>query len=386
MIGEQVLDAETGGAFVARATDPVILPQPYVTPTDFAAQYPTPLDTTEIVAMCEEITMWKTLPLETTALKEHTWRELNSLAFTSGSAYVSFADGACPEEYTHDGSNSTVVLKNMGAKKSLSISDIMHSVAVAGANWNGINSLSGPLVSGEGLPGSSDMATLQKEVVAGLKEKEVKLAGTLVLNQINRLIVAGDKSNNSLEFDGFEQWQANNSVTFHTNDNSASGTFSAAGFDRYLSESCAKPTHVFGAPQAIQEMLSAYFQLGFAGSQVVNFSSGNRVIPGFNFASVVRTGIGDLTVVADNNFTKSNAGGGNFQARLWTMRMSHNGVPLVYRLAQIPLAYKDLVPGCTAVSFQLWEKSALIIKHACAHGAYVSQFTGRLVSTCPTIY
>lgn len=386
MIGENVLDAESGGAFVARATDPVILPQPYVTPADFAAQYPTPLDTTEIVAMCEEITMWKAIPTDDTMLKEHTWRELNTLAFTSGSSYVSFADGACPEEYTHDGSNKTIVLKNMGAKKSLSISDIMHSMAVAGANWNGINRLSGPLSAGEGLPGANSLASMQMEVVASVKEKEIKLAGTLVLNQINRLIVAGNSSSNSLEFDGFENWATNQSVTFHTNDNSASGTFSAAGFDRFLSESCAKPTHVFGHPQAIQEMLSAYFQLGFQGSQLVNFQSGNRVVPGFNFASVVRTGIGDLVVVADSNFTRSNIGGGNFQSALWAMRMSHNGVPLVYRAIQIPLALKDLVPGCTAVSFQLWEKSALIIKHACAHGKYTSQFTGRIASTCNTVY
>lgn len=386
MIGEKVLDAENGQAFVARATDPVLFPATYAAPADFAAQYPTPLDTTEIVAMCEEISMLQNLPEERTALKEHTWRELNSLAFTSGSAYVSFADGACPEEYTHDGDNSTVVLKNMGAKKSLGISDIMHSVAISAAGWNGISRLAGPSPAGQGLPGGVDVGTLQAEVVAGVKEKEIKLAGTLVMNQIDRLLVAGNKSSNSLEFDGIQNWQANNSVDFHTNDNSASGTFSAAAFDRFLSESCAKPTAVFGHPQAIQEMMSAYFQLGFAGSQTVNFTSGNRITPGFNFASVVRTGIGDLTVIADSNFTRTNIGGGNFQARLWAMRMTHNGVPLVYRLTQIPLSYKDLAPGCTAISFQLWEKSALIIKHACAHGAYVSQFTGRLVTTCPTIY
>ena len=40
---------------VTKATDPVITPQPYVAPTDFAAQYPQPLDPTEILTLCEEI-------------------------------------------------------------------------------------------------------------------------------------------------------------------------------------------------------------------------------------------------------------------------------------------------------------------------------------------
>jgi len=386
MIGEQINDLADGGAFVGRATDPNITPQPYASPADFAAQYPTPLDTTEIVAMCEEITMLQTLPTRPTALKQAIWRELNTLAFTSGSAYVSFADGECPEEYTHDGSNMTVTLKNMGAKKSLSLSDILHSQAVAGANWNGINRLLGAVPSNEGLPGVGGQASMALEVVADVKQKEIELAGALVLNQMNRLLIEGDSNGNSLEFDGFENWQANQSVSFHTNDNSSSGTFSAESFDRFLSEGCVKPSHVFGHPQAIQEMMSAYFQLGFQGSQVVNHSDGNRIVPGFNFASVVNTGVGAVTVVSDNNFERLNAGGGKFQASLWAMRMSHNGVPLVYREIQIPLSLKDLAPGCTAISFQLWEKSALVIKHACAHGQYTSQFTGRITSTCNTIY
>jgi hypothetical protein len=164
LAGEKVLDVE-GGAFsagVERATDPVILPQPYASPADFDAQYPTPLDPTEIVAMCEEITAWQALPEETTALKQHTWRELNELAFTSGSAYISFADGECPEEYSHDGDNTTVTLKNIGAKKSLSISDIMHSQAVAASNWHGINRLVGGLAAGEGMPGGEDAGTFQR--------------------------------------------------------------------------------------------------------------------------------------------------------------------------------------------------------------------------------
>ena len=390
--GERVLDlgGSHGQEFeseiaVQRTTDPVILPQPYVSPADFAAQYPTPLDPTEVIAMCEEITVWQALPEETTALQAYTWRELNSLAFTSGSAYISFADGACPEEYTHDGENTTVPLKNIGAKKTLSISDIMHSRAVAGANWHGINQLVGAIPAGEGVPGGSDVGTFEQEHVADVKEKEVRLSMTLVLNGWDNLLVNGDVDNNSLEFDGIVNRLGDVGCAANTNDNSASGTFSAISFDRFLSETCAKPTHIFGSPQAMQEVLSAYFQLGYQGSQIVNFSTGDRIVPGFNFAGFVNTGVGRLAVVADNNFPSTDMGNGAFQSIVYALRMNHNGVPLVYKLTQIPLALKDLVPGCTAISFEVWAKTALIIKHCCAHGAYTTQFTGRIQTTCPTI-
>jgi len=382
---EKVLNMRDGGAFVDRSTDPVTLPQPYASPADFAAQYPQPLDPTEFVAMCEEVTLLRTISELRTALKAETWRELNELAFTSGSAYIAFADGECPEEYTHDGDNTTVNLKNLGAKKSLSESDILHSAAVSSANWHGINRLIGGFQAGEGLPGGNDAGTFLREFVADVKEKEVRLAATLVMNGWDNLLVTGDHSGNSLEFTGIENWQTNYSCSFHTNDNSASGTFSAAAFDRFLSESCAKPTHVLGHPQSVQEMMSAYFQLGFQGSQVVNVADGTRLTPGFNFASVVNTGVGPLTVVADNNFTRTAAGSSVIQADLWPVRMTHNGEPLIYQRTQIPFSMKDLTPGCTAVSFQVWVKTALIIKACCAQGQYTSQFTGRIQTTCPVI-
>lgn len=391
--GEKVLNLGNEGGksyaaepLVARATDPVLSPA-YSTPGDFAAQYPTPLDPTEIIAMCEEISLWQALPEEGTALKEHTWRELNELAFTSGSSYISFADGACPEEFSHDGDNTTVTLKNIGAKKSLGISDIMHSRAVAAANWNGINRLVAPLPAGQGLPGGTEAGTFVQEQVADLKEKEVRLAMTLVMNGWDRLLVLGNRVSNALEFDGFEQWAANQSCTMHTNSSAwaSSGAFSASTFDRFLSESCAKPTTLFGHPQAMQELMGAYFTLGFQGSQVVNFNSGDRIVPGFNFAGFVNTGIGRLAVVADNNFTRLAGGVNLFVSHIFAMRMNHNGVPLVYKLTQIPLALKDLVPGCTAISFEVWAKTALIIKHCCAHGDYTGFFTGKSATTCPVI-
>lgn len=45
-------------SLVLKATDPVISPQPYVSPVDFTAQYPQPLDPTEILTLCEEVTTW----------------------------------------------------------------------------------------------------------------------------------------------------------------------------------------------------------------------------------------------------------------------------------------------------------------------------------------
>lgn len=389
--GEKVLNlgegAEVEKTFVSRATDPVITPN-YVLPGDFAAQYPTPLDPTEFLAMCEEVTLLQAIPETRTALKQHTWREIDTLQFTGTSTQLTFQDGYCPEEYEHAGDNTTVTLKNLGVKKNLGISDIMHSAAVAAAGWNGINQLIGGFPSGEGLPGASDLATFQREMVADLKEKEVRLGTTLLLNGWDHLLVDGDSAGNSFEFDGIEQWQTNMSCNFHTRasaDISASGTFSAATFDRFLSESCAKPTALMGHPTAIQELMSAYFQLGFAGSQVINPSNGNRITPGYNFASTVNTGIGPLVVIADSNFTRTNAGA-TFWADIWAMRMNHNGEPLVYRITQIPLALKDLIPGCTAISFEIWVKTALVIKMCCAHGQYRSLFTGRIATTCTSVF
>lgn len=379
-------DAGAERAFVTRAADPVIAPQPYVSPADFAAQFPQPLDTTEIIAMCEELSAWQAIPVNPDgdyALNAHTWRELNSLAFTSGSAYISFADGECPLEYTHNGTDTTINLKNIGAKKSLSLRDIKHSMAVASAGWNGINRLSGGVPSSQGMPGGNDAASFALLPIADLKEKEVRLASTLVLNGWDRLLIEGDVDANSLEFDGIEN-QVTSGNGSHTN-SAPSGTFSAATYDQFLAASCAKPTTIFGHPAAIQEMLSGYFQLGFAGSQVVNFSDGNRITPGFNFAGFVNSGVGRLAIVADNNFNRTASGATTFQTDLFSLRMTHNGVPLVFRLDQIPFHMKDLAPGCTAISFQVWAATALIVKHRCAHGRFTNSFTGVISATCSVI-
>lgn len=386
LAGEKVADmANPGGAFVSRATDPVVTN--VGTPIDFAAQFPTPLDPTEVITMCEEINLLNAIPERSTGLKEEIWRELNELAFTSGSAYIAFADGACPEEYYHDGDNTTVTLKNLGAKKSLTISDIIHSQAVT-AGGSGIRALLGGGAGSSGMPGGSDMASMQLEAISNLKEKEVKLGMTLVLNGEDRLLAVGNAGSRPLEFSGIET-QVTSGNGAHTNSvagQDASGTFSATNFDRFLAEACAKPTHIFGHPQAIQEMMSGYFQLGFQGSQLINFNNGSNIVPGFSFAGFVQTGVGRLQVVADTNFTKTASGSNSFSSKLYPLRMSHNGVPLVYRSTQIPLSLTDLAPGCTAISFEIWKKSALIIKAMCAQNLYTfGSFVGRSISTCTAI-
>lgn len=392
-MSEQILnlgeDAKVEKSFVAKATDPNLYPTPYATPADFAAQYPDPLDTTELIAMCEEITLWQHLPEHRTALMTETWREMDQLEFNSGSSYIAFADGACPESYKHDGDNMHVHIKNIGAKKNLSLREIMHSRAVASANWNGINRLNGPAPASEGIPGGLDYGTFQKQTVMDLKEKEIRLGSTLVLNGWDALLVNGDSNDNSLEFDGIEKWATNQSCTLHTNDNSGSGTFSSTSFDRFLSESCAKPTEIWGHPQAIQEMMAGYMILGFQGSQVINYNVGaagaTRITPGFNFAGYVNTGVGTLKVVADNNFRRNASGSTTFQADLWAIRATHNGEDLAYKITQVPFGLVDLVPGCTVISFMVWAATAFVLKHCCAHGKYTTQFTGRVTTTCAVI-
>jgi hypothetical protein len=383
-------DASTQPAFteamVQRAADPVISNAGL--PADFAAQYPTPLDTTEILAMCEEINLWRNLPELMTGLKQETYREMSSLAFVSGSSYIAFADYVCPEEYTHDGANVTVDLKNIGAKKSLGISDIMHSQAVASAGWNGINTLVGASPAFAGLPGTSDIGTFQRQHVADVKAKEMRLMATLVLNQWDRLLAVGNANNNALEFDGIETivTAANGAHVRAASALQASGTFAASAFDSFLSEACSAPTRIFGHPTAIQEAMSSYFQLWGLGVQVLDKGNGNRVTPGYNFSGEIMTGIGTLGVVADANFTRTASGATSFLSSLYPLRMVHNGEPLVYRRTQIPLAFKDLAPGCTAISFMEWAKTALIIKYRCAQSRYQSVFSGRLLTSCPTVY
>jgi hypothetical protein len=384
--GEKILNPSTGEVF--RATDPVVAN--VATPADFAAQFPTPLDPTEILDLCEELTLWKYIPEKITGLQTELWREMDALQFASGSNYIAFADGDCPEEYEHAGDNQTVDLKNIGAKKSLTISDIKHSMAVI-AGGAGIEALLGGHPSGQGSPGAFDGATFARESIASLKAKEARLGMTLVMNGWDRLLAVGDATTRPLEFDGIESWvtEAHGSHINCEHDHTASGTLDGREFDRFLAEACARPTVIMGHPAAIQELMIEYFDMGVQ-MAVVPGAELNRVVPGINFGGYINTGIGRLAVVADTNFTRTAAGHDSsgfdqFASNIYALKMAHNGEPFVYKSTQIPLSMIDLTPGCTSVSFEIWAKTALIVKSLCAQNLYRSLSTGCISSTCTKV-
>ena len=384
--GEKVLNPSTGEVF--RGAEPVVVPNASL-PADFAAQFPTPLDPLEILDLCEELTLWKFIPEKITGLKTELWREMTVLNFTSGSTYLSFGDYLCPEEYEHDGENKTLDLKNIGAKKSLGISDIKHSMAVI-SGGAGIEALLGGHVSGQGLPGAFDGATFARESIASLKAKEVRLGMTLVMNGWDRLLAIGDATTRPLEFDGIENLvtEANGAHIACEHDHTHSGSIDAEEFDRFLYESCARPTVIMGHPQTIQELMSDYFNMGYTlGTHEGEMS---RLIPGINFGGFINTAIGRLAVVADTNFTRTAAGHDSsgfdqFQSNIYALKMVHNGEPFVYKSTQIPLSLIDLNPGCTSIAFEIWAKTALVIKAICAQGVYPTLTTGCITTTCARV-
>jgi hypothetical protein len=371
-----------GAPIVNRQSDPNISPA-YSTPGDFAAQWATPLDPRELIQQAEEVSVYKWLPSLRTTLKEETWREMSLIAFTSGSAYVSFQDGTCPEEYYHQGSNTTVTLKTQGVKKTLGISDIMHSMGVAALPMGGINEMTAPYKGMEGLPGFQNVDSATVGRIADMKAQEILLGGILLMNGLDRLYVQGNSTSNSLEFNGIEKTLATGSACHAPA--STTGAFSAIAFDRFLAEHPVRPTVLLGHPTALQELQAGYFQLGFQASQQITFADGNRVVPGYNFASSVNTAMGTLTMVSDLNFARTDTGNSTFKSTIYALRASHNGMPLVYSRVQIPVSYRDLAPGCTAISFSIWTKQSLIIKHSCAHSIFPALFSGRIVSTVSLI-
>jgi len=382
--GEKILNPSTGEVF--RGAEPVVVPNASL-PIDFAAQFPTPLDPLEILDLCEELTLWKYIPEKITGLKTELWREMTVLAFTSGSNYIAFPDYLCPEEYAHDGENKTLDLKNIGAKKSLGISDIKHSMAVI-AGGAGIEALLGGHPSGQGLPGAFDGATFARESIASLKAKEARLGMTLVMNGWDRLLAVGDATTRPLEFDGIENLvtAANGAHVNCESAHTASGTIDSDEFDRFLSEGCARPTVIMGHPAAIQELMADYYGNGFQVA-VVNGTEMNRIIPGINFGGYINTGIGRLPVVSDTNFTRTAAGHDwsgfdQFASNIYALKMVHNGEPFVYKSTQIPLSMIDLAPGCTSIAFEIWAKTALVIKAMCAQSVYRALSTGCIATTC----
>jgi len=365
---------------VLRAVDPMILPQPYAAPGDFLAQYPVPLDTTELIAMCEETGLWNALPEVVNGSQTESWRELNELAFLTGCNNLAFEEGGCPEEFYSDGDNLTQYKKHIGAKKTLSDSDIVHSAASVAAGY-GMRELIGGF-NDQGLPGERDVATLLRANIADAKAKYMKLASILVLNGWDQLLVDGDDTN-AEEFDGLAL-QVTSANGARCNDTaSLTGTFSVNQFDQFLSAGCARPQAIIGHATALAAISLAYFAVG---SQTLFHDNGANIVPGLHFAGEIMTGMGPLSLIADNRFCRTDKGAGLFQSTVYPVRLTHNGEPLIYKATQIPLSAKDLAPGCTAISFMVWVVTALVVKAMCAQACYKANFSGLVDDSCNWIH
>jgi len=376
------------GELIEKTVDPVFSHTQPLQPPTMNMQYPQPLDPLEIMELCEEISAVRNIPVERTELHTELWMEITNLYMDAGQ-YMFFADGECPEEFTETGTYHTTYLKNYGVKKSLTLSDIKHTAAIAGRG--GVAALLGSFPTGEGEPGGYNAATFARETIADIKEKEIRKGMSLTLNGLDWTLIRGAVATDPLEFNGIEAL-VTAAAGAHTNTSCPTGTFSADDFDRFISEGCAKPTHVWGHPLALQMVAQQYFQLGWQGSQLIGHTPGlggaERLTPGYGFSSAINTQIGRLPLIGDANFTRTalaGSCGGLFRSSIYPLRMIHNGEPLIYRPTQFPLSYQDLTPGCTAVSFQIWGKEALTIKAICAQHMYTAQFNGNITTTCTRI-
>ena len=353
-------------------------------------EFGVPIDTTEIITLCEEISAYSALPEIVNGSQQESWRELDQLYFTGGANYVAFAAGQCPEEYTHNVANRTVNKRHIGAKKTLSQSDIVHSMASIASGY-GVSSLVGaaPWHDSAGMDGP---ASFMRANVGDAKEKELRKMMTLTLNGWDELLVKGSNSANSNEFDGFETLitSANGARSnLDSGEGVYSGSFNVARFDEWLAAGCAKPTHIFGHPAAIQAVKLAYWGHGSAAGhspQIMGAGGNAAIAAGATFANVVHTSVGPLMLVPDSRFSRTDNNDGTFDSSIFPMRLAHNGEPLVYKATQIPLNYRDLAPGCSAISFMVWAVTALVIKAVCAQGRYTSWFRGLVDDGCLLVH
>ncbi len=362
-----------------RDTDPVISPSPPPTPGDFTTEFGTPIDTTEIIALCEELGLYSAFPDIVNGSKIDSWRELTQLEFASGCDSCAFTPGECPEDQVHNTGSETMTKRHIGVKKSLTQSDIVHSAASIAAGY-GVNQVVGAF-NHQGLPGEMDAASLIRGSVANLKEKELRLAMILVLNCWDDLLVNGDNSANALEPDG-----VTNLITA-TNGaracpNWMTGTFSVNNLDRFMSAGCARPQAILGHPTALAEIALGYYGIG---SQTVFFDKNEGITPGLHFSSQIMAGIGPVALIGDSRFPRVDEAG-TFRTIVYPVRLTHNGEPLIYKATQIPLSAKDLAPGCTAISFEVWAVTALVVKAMCAQALCQMTFSGMVDDGCTYVH
>ncbi len=367
--------AEVVKSMIEKTTDPVVLLQPYTQPGDFTAQYPQPLDPTEVLTYCEETTVLQALPEVVTPFNADYWREMDELSFdTTGEAAEGFfLKGGCPDTIEHDGDNESVTRRFLGAQKTLSFEDIKHSMAVAGMQGLGISAIS-----------TQD----RRASVADVKAKEMLLMEIETLNKFDRALVKGSNALNPLGFDGIEtQVTSANGARINAD---PTGTFDVEDFDNFLNAGCARATHVFGHPKALEAIKKGYLSLGATGGtqpimQIMMTKDGNQVVPGFVLADLVDTSIGRITLIPDFRFSVTQVQPDRFHSTVYPLRVYHNGEPIVYKSSQTPLSFKDLTPGCTAISFMIYCVTALVIKHMCAQAAFTANWPGVTGTNCEIV-
>ncbi len=369
------LEGIVKGLVEKTTTDPVVLLQPYSQPSDFTAQYPQPLDPTEILQLCEEIRVWEALPEVVTDTNGDQWREMTALEMdqTGQTNHGFFLKGGCPDTHARSGTNQTVTRKYLGDQATLTYEDIKHSMAVAGMQGLGISAIS---------------TQNRRVAIADAKAKEMLTMEINSLNNWDRALVKGNETTTPLEFDGIETWVT--SANGARSNVDPTGQFDVEEFDQFLAAGCARPTHVFGHPMALRAIKYAYMSLGAtAGTapimQVVLNKDGSQMIPGYNLADQVDTSVGRLTLVPDFRFTASQVQPDRFHASVYALRLYHNGEPIVYKSTQTPLSFKDLAPGCTAISFEIYAVTALVIKHMCAQALFTANWPGVVGTGCEIV-
>jgi len=372
-----------GNGLVAKTVDdPVVLLQPYTQPGDFTGEYPQPLDPTEILQQCEEISVWRALPEKITPFNADQWREMTEIDFATSTGLAAdgfFLKGGCPDQITASGENLSKTRMYIGAQQTLSYEDIMHSAAVAAIRGLGISRIMTHTV------GGPDVI----DVIRDSKAKEIKKMEILTINNWDLGLVKGDSSVNTLAFDGIET-QVTAAAGARANGDST-GSFDVEEFDNFLVLGCARPTHIFGHPKALEGIKKGYMALGAVGGAfpvqqiVLSRSADGGVIPGMVLADEIYTSVGKITLVPDFRFTATQVADHAFVSSVYALRVYHGGEAIVYKSTQTPLSFKDLAPGCTAISFMTYAVTCLVIKHMCAQAVWTSQFAGRVSDTGCTV-
>ena len=116
----------------------------------------------------------------------------------------------------------------------------------------------------------------------------------LTLNKWDKALVKGNSTTNALAFDGIET-QVTSAGGARINAD-PTGTFDIEDFDNFLNAGCARATHIFGHPKALEAIKKGYLSLGATGGtqpimQVLVTKDGNQVVPGFVLADMVDTSI-----------------------------------------------------------------------------------------------